>query len=79
MKAKILINRHILTANKKSTKQSGVLVDNPAIAIKTYKSSVYCKRVELAPGVKLIQDASNPLPCGATVYITVDDVDSLVI
>jgi len=31
MKAQVYINRHIVAANKKATKETGSTVDNPAI------------------------------------------------
>jgi hypothetical protein len=69
MKAKIYINRHIIQANKKASKELGIVIDNPAIVIKTYKETVYAKEVFLAPGVKLIQDAANAICSGATIWI----------
>ena len=79
MKAQIYVNRHIMAANKKATKETGFLVDNEAIAVNTYKGSIYCKEVELTAGGKLIQDADNARCGGATVWIEVDDFESLVI
>ena len=79
MKAQIYINRHVMAANKKATKETGFLVDNEAIAVNTYKGSIYCKEVELTAGGKLIQDADNARCGGATVWIEVDDFESLVI
>jgi hypothetical protein len=49
MKAQIYVNRHIVAANKKATKQKGALVDERAISINTYLGSVYAKRVEYSP------------------------------
>ena len=79
MKAQIYVNRHVMAANKKATKETGFLVDNEAIAVNTYKGSIYCKEVELTAGGKLIQDADNARCGGATVWIEVDDFESLVI
>lgn len=69
MKAQIYINRHVVNANKKATKEKGVIVDNAAIAIRTYLGSVYAKEVEFPKGGKLIQDASNARCSGATIWI----------
>ncbi len=77
MKAQIYINRHIVASNKKQTNLTGVIVDEPAIAVNTYKGSTYCKRVTLAPGVELIQDAHNARCSGATIWIQVDDVKQI--
>lgn len=68
MKAQIYINRHVVAANKKATKETGELVDNPAIAINTYKGSIYAKTVEFTAGCKLIQDAMNARCSGATIW-----------
>ncbi len=58
MKAKVYINRHIIQANKKKSKKTGDIVDEPAIAIRTYKGSVYAKEVEFNQPVRLVQDAA---------------------
>ena len=79
MKARIYVNRNIQAANKKATKETGVLTDHPALAVNTYKGSIYCKEVELTQGGKLIQDAENAHCSGATITIKVDNFDSLII
>ena len=79
MKAQIYVNRHVMAANKKATKETGYLTDNPAIAVNTHKGSIYCKEVEFTAGGKLIQDAENARCSGATVWVEVDDFESLII
>ena len=79
MKAQIYVNRHIMAANKKATKETGKLVDNPAIAVNTYKGSIYGKEIEFTQGCKLIQDAANARCSGATIWIEVDEFESLII
>ena len=79
MKAQIYVNRLVMAANKKATKETGEIVDNKAIAVNTYKGSIYCKEVEFTAGGKLIQDAENARCSGATIWIEVDDFESLVI
>jgi len=69
MKAQIYINRHIVQSNKKSTKETGIIRDEAAIAINTYKGSIYAKEVILPKGSKLIQDAENARCSGATIWI----------
>ena len=69
MKAQIYINRHIIAANKKATKQKGALVDERAISINTYLGSVYAKRVEFRGGCVLVQDAAKARCSGATIWI----------
>jgi hypothetical protein len=68
-----------MAANKKATKKTGQLVDRPAIAVNTYKGSVYGKEVEFTKGCKLIQDAKNARCSGATIWIEVDDFETLII
>ena len=79
MKAQIYINRHVVAANKKATKETGEIVDDKAIAVNTYKGSIYCKEVEFTAGGKLIQNAEKARCSGATIWIEVDDVSSLII
>ena len=69
MKAQIYVNRHIVAANKKATKQKGALVDERAISINTYLGSVYAKRVEFRGGCVLVQDAAKARCSGATIWI----------
>jgi hypothetical protein len=79
MKAQIYVNRHIMTANKKATKETGEIVDRPAIAVNTYKGSIYGKEVEFTQGCKLIQNAEQARCSGATVWIEVNEFESLII
>ena len=79
MKAQIYINRHVVAANKKASKETGEIVDKSAIAVNTYKGSIYCKEVEFTAGGKLIQDAENARCSGATIWLEVDDFESLII
>jgi hypothetical protein len=79
MKAQIYVNRHVMAANKKATKETGEIVDNEAIAVNTYLGSIYCKKVEFTQGCKLIQDAKNALCSGAGIWIEIDDFETLII
>ncbi len=78
MKAQIYINRHVVTANKKATAETGEIVDNAAIAVNTYLGSVYAKEVQFTEGGKLIQDATRARCSGATIWMEAD-FESLVI
>lgn len=69
MKAQIYVNRHKVQANKRKTKEMGVIVDEAVISINTYKGSIYAKEVVLPAGAKLIQDAENARCSGATIWI----------
>jgi hypothetical protein len=79
MKAQIYVNRHVMAANKKATKETGEIVDQSAIAVNTYRGSIYCKQVEFTKECRLVQDAENARCSGATIWIEVDDVMSLII
>lgn len=63
MKAKIVVNRHIADANRRHGR------DDPCISVKTYKQTIYCKKVESTGTIKLIQDIQHPLACGATIWM----------
>jgi hypothetical protein len=69
MKAQIYINRHIMKANRKATRETGAVVDEAAIAVHTYLGSVYAKEVQFTAGGKLIQDAARARCSGATIWI----------
>ena len=47
----------------------GLLVDEPAISISTYKGKIYAKEVEFTAGCKLVQDAANARCSGATIWM----------
>lgn len=79
MKAQIYINRHIVAANKKLAKETGIEVDNPAISINTYKGVVYAKQIEFTGGCKLVQDAANARCSGATIWLECENFESLII
>jgi len=79
MKAQIYVNRHIMAANKKASKETGNVIDEPAIAIRTYLGSVYAREVKLLKGGKLIQDAENARCSGATIWMEVENLDDLLI
>ena len=79
MKATIYINRHVMAANKKATKITGKVTDDPAIAIRTYKGSIYAKQVEFTSPARLVQNAESARCSGATIWLEVDDFESLII
>ena len=72
MKARIYINRHIVAANKKHSR------NDPAISINTYKGVEYCQKIALSNAV-LIQDMSNPICSGANIWIECDRSDITII
>lgn len=67
IKATITVNRKILAQNRKKTIEQGILVDNPAISIRTYLGVIYAKEVK--GNATLIQDASSARCNGATVWM----------
>jgi hypothetical protein len=72
MKAKIYINRHIINRNKKTG------TDQPPITIRTSKGILKARRVDFKEG-SVVYRPDNPLSCGATVWIEVQDFDTLTI
>lgn len=78
MKAQVYINRHVMTANKKASKDRACLVDEAAISVNTYLGVVYGKEIEFTQGCKLVQDAAQTRCSGATVWMETE-FESLVI
>lgn len=78
MKAQVYVNRHVMTANKKATKDRGLLIDEAAISVNTYLGVVYGKEIEFTKGSKLVQNAAQARCSGATVWLEAE-FDSLVI
>lgn len=61
----IVINRHIIRANKKNnTRKPPIRVSRTK-----YSKPVYYKELTLPVGCKVIYNPDKPLPCGATVWI----------
>lgn len=69
MKAQVYINRHIVASNKKTTKETGKLLDNAAISINTSKGVIYCKTIDFTEGCAMKQDAANARCSGATIWM----------
>lgn len=63
MKTIIHVNQHVIKANKKYNKC------NPVLTVKTYKSNVYAKEVEVNGPCKIVYSPDKPLSCGATCWI----------
>lgn len=78
MKAQVYVNRHVIAANKKATKDKACLVDEAAISVNTYLGVVYGKEIEFTQGCKLIQDATNARCSGATIWAETE-FESLII
>lgn len=69
MKATITINRRIVAKNKKEGEDL-----EPAISIRTYKSTEYAKRINIK-NAALIQDMKSSRCNGATIWIECDRED----
>lgn len=67
MKTKIIMNRHVIQANKKHGR------NDPPIAVKTYKSTIYAHEVEVVGTVRLIYDPDNADCSGATAWMETND------
>lgn len=78
MKAQIYVNRHVVGANKKQTKESGYLVDDPAISINTYLGVIYAKTIDFTGNCRLIQDANNARCSGATIWLEANFEDLII-
>lgn len=78
MKAQVYINRHIIAANKKMTKELAMLVDDAAISINTSKGVIYCKTIDFTKGCTMKQDTANARCSGATIWMEAE-FESLII
>lgn len=66
MLTRIIMNRHIIASNKKHG------VNEPPIAVKTYKSTIYCHEVEIIGTTRLVYDPTDSPCSGATAWIETD-------
>lgn len=78
MKAQVYVNRHVMAANKKATKDKACPIDEAAISVNTYLGVVYGKEIEFTQGCKLVQDAARARCSGATIWVETE-FESLVI
>lgn len=76
IKATVYINRHVIAANKKQTKETGKIVDNPAITINTTDGSILVNKVKFTE-CTLLQDALLARCSGATIWLetTLDKIE----
>lgn len=63
MRTRIIINRHVIAANKKNNRK------DPPIAVKTYKQTRYASEIKIEGEIKLIYDPENADCSGATVWL----------
>jgi len=66
MKTIIIVNRHIINANRKHKR------NDPPLTLKTYKSNIKCHEVEFTNG-RVVHRPEKPLSCGAYVWIETHD------
>jgi hypothetical protein len=78
MKAQVYVNRHVMAANKKATKDRGLLIDEAAISVNTYLGVIYGKEIDFTQGCKLIQNAAQARCSGATIWVEAE-FESLII
>jgi hypothetical protein len=67
MKHFIHINRHKIAANKKTG------ANEAPISVKNYRGSKYGHEVTIHGPCKVVYRPCDPLSCGATVFIVVED------
>ena len=72
MKKRIHVNQHIIRSNRKNGECQ------PTITVKTYKSNDYAHEVQIQGPCRVIYRPSNPLPCGAHVWIEADSPVELI-
>jgi len=70
MLAEIYIDNRIVASNKKATKETGIVVDLPAIAIRTYLGVVYAKKIRFTDGCNMVQDTKAPRKKGVHMWCT---------
>ena len=65
----VLINRHVIASNKKHGRQ------DPPISVRNGKHGKpwYVSELVIDRPAKLIYNPENPLKCGATVWIEIDE------
>lgn len=68
MKTIIHVNKNIIAKNLKTGE------DNPAIIVRTYKGTKYCKKVRIGD-VYFIQRIKKPLDCGARIWCETESGD----
>ena len=61
MKTIIHVNQHVIKANTKNG------TNDPALTVKTYKTTRYCHEVEILGNSKVVHSPHKPLSCGARV------------
>jgi hypothetical protein len=71
LKTIIHVNRSILAKNLKTGER------NPAIAVKTYKKTIYAKKIKIG-NLYFVQDEDNPLACGARVWAYIEGPENIV-
>jgi hypothetical protein len=66
MKTRIHVNQHII---KRNAKELDTSKHDPPLTIKTYKENKRAFSVKIDGPSTLVYEPSNPLPCGARVWI----------
>lgn len=66
----VVVNRHRVQGNRKYGTNAPVF----RISKGKYGKPTYAVQVDFPQGATLTEDIDNPLPCGATVYITAPSI-----
>lgn len=69
IKATIVVNRHVVARNKKASKHTGTVIDDPALSVRTSRGVVYGKTIDIKGSSRLVQDAANARCSGATIWL----------
>ena len=63
----IHVNQHVIKSNKKNG------TNDPVLTVKSSKDNVYGHEVQINGPCRLVYRPCDPLSCGATVFIVVED------
>jgi hypothetical protein len=66
----VVVNRHIVSANRKHGRRDAPL----RISNGRYGKPTYTNFLEFEGLGRLVYDPDNPLPCGATIWLEIDDL-----
>lgn len=71
MRTYVVINRHIIKANKKLPENQRAAPIR--VTRGKYGKPEYYYNYDIDDAAKLVYDPENPMPCGATVWLEIDD------
>jgi hypothetical protein len=65
----VVVNRHIASSNRKHSLREPPL----RVSKGRYGKPHYTSRLEITSPARLIYDPDHPLPCGATIWLEIDE------